>query len=110
MPENDDGPPGLGLADAIASLRDDLLRARADGAGSDIQLPVESMTVQLTVTASRSVGAKGGFTVPFVGLGLGGDTDRQSGATQLVTIVFGGPLDPEGRPAKIAQRTSERKG
>ena len=29
------------------------------------------MSVQLTVTASRSVGAKGGFTVPFVGFGLG---------------------------------------
>ena len=38
---------GLGLADAIGLLRDELLKARAAGADSDIQLPVESMTVDL---------------------------------------------------------------
>src|ERR1035437_6705785 len=37
----------LGLADAIGLLRDELLEAHAAGAGSDIQLPVESMTVEL---------------------------------------------------------------
>jgi hypothetical protein len=46
---------GLGLAEAIESLRDDLLEARAAGATSEIQLPVESMTVELTVTATRSI-------------------------------------------------------
>jgi Trypsin-co-occurring domain 2 len=46
---------GLGLAEAIESLRDDLLKARAAGATSEIQLPVESMTVELTVTATRSI-------------------------------------------------------
>ena len=48
-----DGVPvgGLGLADAIALLRDNLLKARAAGAGAEIQLPVESMTVVLKVTA-----------------------------------------------------------
>jgi hypothetical protein len=30
---------GLGLAEAIEALRDDLLKARAAGASSDIQLP-----------------------------------------------------------------------
>ena len=44
---------GLGLADAIGLLRDELLQARAAGAGSDIQLPVESMTVELAVSAAR---------------------------------------------------------
>jgi NTP-dependent ternary system trypsin peptidase co-occuring protein len=63
---------GLGLADAIAVLRDELLRARAAGASSGIQLPVESMTVELTVTATRSLDGKAGFTVPLVGLELGG--------------------------------------
>jgi hypothetical protein len=58
---------GLGLADAIGLLRDDLLRAGAAGADSDIQLPVESMTVELTVTATRSLDGKAGFTVPVVG-------------------------------------------
>jgi hypothetical protein len=55
---------GLGFAEAIESLRDDLLRARAAGATSDIQLPVDSMTVELTVTATREVNGKAGFKVP----------------------------------------------
>ena len=111
MTEQDVGSvEGLGLADAIALLRDELLRARAAGAGSEIQLPVESMTVQLTVTASRSVDGKAGFKVPFVELELGGGAGRQRGSEQLVTVVFGGPVDREGRPVKVAQATDERKG
>lgn len=49
---------GLGLAEAIALLRNELLKARAAGAGSDIQLPVESMAVDLTVTATDRLMAK----------------------------------------------------
>ena len=101
---------GLGLAEAIELLRNELLRARAAGAGSDIQLPVESMTVELTVTATRSLDGKAGFTVPVVGLELGGGGRRERGSEQKVTIVFGGPVDRAGNPVKIAQPSSERKG
>jgi hypothetical protein len=93
---------GLGLADAIALLRDELLKARAAGAGSDIQLPVDSMTVELTVTATRSVDGKAGFTVPFVGLGLGGGGGRAHESGHKVTVVFGGPVDRDGNPVKVA--------
>src|SRR6516164_8561851 len=73
LADKDAGPAeGIGLADAIGMLRDELLKARAAGAGSDIQLPVESMTVDLTVTATRSAEGKAGFTVPFVGVEIGG--------------------------------------
>ena len=73
MPEQDVAPTmGLGLAEAIGLLRDELLIARAAGADSEIQLPVQSMTVELTVTATRSVDGKVGFTVPVVGLQMGG--------------------------------------
>jgi Trypsin-co-occurring domain 2 len=101
---------GLGLADAIGLLRDELLTARAAGADSDIQLPVESMTVDLTVTATRSLDGKAGFTVPVVGLQLGGGGARERGSEQKVTVVFGEPVDREGRPVKVAQASSERKG
>jgi len=75
MTGRDDVPvDGLGLADAIALLRDDLLKAQAAGAGSDIQLPVESMTLVLKVT-----------------------------------VVFGGPVDREGRPVKVMQRSAQPK-
>lgn len=56
--------PGPGLPMACPWSFYELLRARAAGAGSDIQLPVESMTVELTVTATRSLNGKAGFTMP----------------------------------------------
>src|ERR1700756_4469711 len=99
---------GLGLADAIGLLRDELLRARAAGADSDIQLPVESMTVELTVTATMSLDGKAGFTVPFGGWERGGGGGREHGSGQKVTVVFGGPVDRAGKPVKIAQPSSER--
>jgi hypothetical protein len=111
MAKRDIGPvDGLGLADAIALLRDELLEARAAGAGSDIQLPVESMTVELKVTATRSVDGKAGFKVPIVELELGGGAGRESGSEQTVTVVFGGPVDRDGRPVKVAQESDRRKG
>jgi Trypsin-co-occurring domain 2 len=101
---------GLGLAEAIGLLRDELLAARAAGAGSDIQLPVESMTVELDVAATRSLDGKLGFTVPVVGLQLGGGGAREHEARQKVTVVFGAPVDREGRTVKVAQPSSQRKG
>jgi Trypsin-co-occurring domain 2 len=101
---------GLGLAEAIEALRDDLLKARAAGATSEIQLPVESMTVELTVTATRSREGKAGFKVPFVEVELGGGGSRERGTGQTVTVVFGGPVDREGNPVKVAQATDELKG
>ena len=99
---------GLGLADAIGLLRDELLEARAAGGGSDIQLPVESMTVVLKVTATRSVDGRAGFKVPIVELGGGAGRERSS--EQTVTVVFGGPVDRDGRPVKVAQESAQPKG
>jgi hypothetical protein len=101
---NQDAAPitGLGLSEAIGLLRDELLRARAAGAASDIQLPVESMTVELSVTATRSADGRAGFTVPVVGVQLGGGGSRERGSEQKVTVVFGGPVDREGKPVKVA--------
>jgi hypothetical protein len=93
---------GLGLSEAIGLLRDELLRARAAGAASDIQLPVESMTVELSVTATRSADGRAGFTVPVVGVQLGGGAARERGSEQKVTVVFGGPVDRDGHSVKVA--------
>jgi hypothetical protein len=101
---------GLGLAEAIKALRDDLLKARAAGAESEIQLPVESMTVELMVTATRTREGKAGFKVPFVPVEAGGSGSRERGTGQTVTVVFGGPVDREGRPVKVARASSELKG
>ena len=101
---------GIGLADAIAALRDELLRARATGAGSDIQLPVESMTVELTVTATRSAEGKAGFKVPLVEVELGGGGTRQRANEQKVTVVFGAPVNRSGEPVKVADAGEELEG
>ena len=101
---------GLGLSEAIDLLRDELLKARAVGAVSEIQLPVESMTVQLQVAATRTRDGKAGFSVPIVNVELGGSVGWQREAMQTVTVVFGGPVDRKGNPVKVAQPSSEPKG
>ena len=111
MTGRDIGPAdGLGLADAIGLLRDALLQAQADGADSDIQLPVESMTVELKIAATRSKDGKAGFKVPIVELELGGGGSRDRRSEQTVTVVFGGPVDRAGRPVKVMQRSAQPKG
>jgi hypothetical protein len=101
---------GLGLADAIRLLRDELLEAQASGAGSDIQLPVDSMTVELKVTATRTMDGKAGFKVPIVDLELGGGAGRERGSEQTVTVVFGSPVDRDGHPVRVAHESARRKG
>jgi hypothetical protein len=92
---------GLTLSEAIELLRDELLKARAAGAESDIQLPVESMTVELGVTTTRSADGKVEFRVPVAGMELGGGSYERL-PEQRVTVVFGGPVDRSGRPVKVA--------
>ena len=100
----------IGLAEAIAMLRDELLAARAEGAGADIQLPVESMTVALQVAATRGRDGKAGFRVPFVNAELGASAGWQREHMQTVTVVFGAPVDREGNPVKVARASAQRKG
>jgi Trypsin-co-occurring domain 2 len=106
----DESEPGIGLAEAIGLLREELLRARAAGAGSAVQLPVESMTVELQVAATRSADGKAGFRVPLINVELGGGVGWQRERMQTVTVVFGGPVDPEGRPVRVARAAEELKG
>jgi Trypsin-co-occurring domain 2 len=104
MSERDTASPvGLRLSEAIEQLRNELLRARASGAASDVQLPIESMTVELALTVTLSADGTAGFTVPVVGLRLGGGGGRERESGQKVTIIFGGPVDREGHPVKVAK-------
>jgi hypothetical protein len=101
---------GIGLAEAIARLREDLLAARQDGADAEIQLPVESLTVELKVVATKGVDGKAGFKVPIIGAEVGGATNWKNEATQTVTVRFGGPVDRSGNPVKVASAGFEEKG
>ena len=91
---------GLPLSEAIELLRDELLKASAAGAASEIQFPVESMTVELSVAATRSADGRTKFTVPVAGSQLGGGS-LERGLGQKVTVVFGAPVDRGGNPVKV---------
>ena len=68
------------------------------------------MTVELQVTATKSIDGKVGFKVPFVNVELGGGGSRERGTGQTVTVVFAGPVDRQGHPVKVAAASDTRKG
>jgi hypothetical protein len=96
---------GISLSDAIKMLRAELIKARDAGRDDDIQFPVESLTLELQVVATRTKNGTAGFQVPI--LNVGGSIGSEKESTQTVTVVFGAPLDQSGRPAKIARRSDE---
>lgn len=101
---------GIGLADAIDMLRGEVLRAHAAAAGSNVQFPVSSITLDLQVVATRSADGKAGFCVPFVNIELGGSAGWQRETTQRVSVTLGEPIDKEGNPVRVAQASAELKG
>src|SRR5262245_16414843 len=104
-----DKADGIGLADALESLREELASAQAKAAGADVQFPIETLTVELKVGVTWSAEGKAGFRVPFVGAELGGGTGWNRETLQTVTLVLGAPLDREGRPVRVAQASEQRK-
>jgi hypothetical protein len=101
---------GIGLSDALELLRMELAAAQVKAAGTDVQFPIETLTVELKVGVTRSVDGKAGFTVPFIGAELGGSAGYDRETVQTVTLVLGSPVDREGRPVKVAKATDAVKG
>lgn len=101
---------GVGLREAIESIRADLLAARESGEGSDIRMPVTSVTVELKVVATTTGGGKAGFKVPFLPVELGAEAFRSSQDTSTVTVVLGPPVDRHGAPVKVAGTSTTAKG
>lgn len=101
---------GIGLTEAIELIRGDFLKARTSGEGSEIRLPVDSVTVELKVVAAKGKEGKAGFKVPFVNAELGGSVRREQERTSTITVVFGAPVDQEGNPVKVAQSSDKLKG
>jgi hypothetical protein len=106
----DKTPQSIGLADAIAMLRDEVLKARMAAAGSDVQFPVSSMTLELKVVATHTAEGKAGFCVPVINLELGGSGGWEREATQTVTVTFEPPVDQLGNPVKVASLSEKMKG
>jgi hypothetical protein len=101
---------GIGLAEAIAMLRADVVRARVAAADSTVQFPVESIMMELKVAATRSTEGKAGFCIPFINVELGGSKEWQRETMQTVTVTFGSPVDDEGNPVKVSEASDELEG
>jgi hypothetical protein len=105
-----DRSDGIGLAEALELLRAELATARAKAAGTDVQFPIETLTVELKVGVTRSADGRAGFKVPIIEVELGGSTGYNRETLQTVTVVLGSPVDREGRPVSVAKATDEVKG
>jgi len=94
--------PGIGLDDALEALRAELACAQQKAAGSDLQFPIQTLTVELKVGVVRAKDGKAGFHVPLVDLELGGSVAVNRQTLQTVTLVLGSPVDQHGNPVKVA--------
>lgn len=102
---------GIGLVDAVALLRFELLRARlAAAAGNTMQFPLASISAELKVAATQSADGKVSFSLPFADIVLGGSTVRQQETKQTVTVARGSPVDQEGNPVRVNASSDELKG
>ena len=102
-------PIGIGLSEALNVLRTELAAAQMAAVEEDLSFPIESLTIDLKVGLTRSKGGKAGFTVPFLGVELGGSAERQLETVQTVTVVLSAPTDQYGRPIKVSSHADEEK-
>jgi hypothetical protein len=95
MADNQDAQR-IGLADAIASLRAELSKARRDGEKSDVRFAVGDIEVELALEFGWTAEVGGGFKLfSFVDVsGKGGTSDK---ATQRVKLKLN--IDPAGNPS-----------
>jgi len=100
---------GIGLTEALETLRTELAAAQDAAAGKNVQFPIETVTVELKVGITRSKEGKARFAVPFIGTGLGGSVSHDRETVQTVTIVLATPVDRYGRPVKVSSSTDEEK-
>jgi hypothetical protein len=103
-------PPSIGLDEALEVLRSELASAREKAAGSSVQFPIESLTVELKVGVTKSAEGKAGFSVPLIGAELGGSAGYDRESVHTVTVVLGSPVDQNGIPIKVASSSETRKG
>jgi hypothetical protein len=110
MADADQEVPGIGLTEAVQTLRAELLAAQRDPNHQDIQFPIQSITIELKVAATRSADGKAGFKVPFVHAELGAAAGLQKERLQAITVVFDTPVDQAGNPVKVVSAGDEMKG
>jgi hypothetical protein len=103
---SDDG--SVDLAEAVASVRRELLRAQNEAVGSDVRFAVGPVELEFAVTVSRE--AKGEASIKVLSLlSLGAGAGVSSGATNRVKVTLN-PLSVDGEPFEVAARRKGRPG
>ncbi|MGK3206582.1 trypco2 family protein [Amycolatopsis sp. MEPSY49] len=87
------------LADAVASVRDELMTAAARGAGSDVEFVVGPIELEFAVEMRRDVKAKAGFKAWLVSADIEAGVAR--GRTHKVKLTLT-PKKPGGGDLLVA--------
>ncbi|MGW6794081.1 trypco2 family protein [Streptomyces chartreusis] len=77
------GEQGVGLAEAVAALRDELMAALDEGNGSRIRFRAASVQVEFEIQVQRTAAASGGVKFWVVAGGVSG-TDSRSVTHRVV--------------------------
>jgi hypothetical protein len=93
---------GMGLADAIRDLRQELSRARDTAASESLQFSLGPIELELQVELQASVGGKVDFK--WVVVSASGETKGQSTTKHRIKLTLT-PLD-DGKTVKVGAETS----
>jgi hypothetical protein len=80
----------IGLVDAIASLRAELLLAHERANSDGLTFPIESVQLEFQVGVTRDAGARSGLRFWIAELGADARIGREQ--VQTITVTLGPPL------------------
>ena len=98
--QQDNGFGPIELSAAVRAIRQELVRAAADGEGEDIRFEVGPIQLELTVELTRETGAKGGVRAWVVEAGA--DTRTTRGTTHHLSFALTPRSATTGGPVEIA--------
>jgi hypothetical protein len=102
MVESEDG---LGLAEAIEAVREELRKAQDLGSQGELRFTVGEVEVELAVDVTKTAG--GEASVRVLGVGLGGKGERSWSQTHRVRVSLN-PVGKDGEPFEVAATLDAR--
>ncbi|MFL6071911.1 MAG: trypco2 family protein [Mycobacteriales bacterium] len=91
----------IGLAEAVSSLRTELLAAMDGGADAQVRFPVGEIQMEFQIAVARADEVKGGLRFWVVEAGAGSSFSHQE--IHRLTVSLGPPVDERGQPVKVAR-------
>jgi hypothetical protein len=98
----------IGLAEALAALRQEFARAVIEGEDSAVQFPVGQVTLEFQVGVTRSGEGKAGIQFWVIELGASGKYSAES--MQKVTVKLEPPVDRLGQGIRVVGDMQEKPG